>query len=410
MVIAVRTPAKNDIASQCGYPALHVSSLLGRDPDGGVLSWFGGSAFYPCFNARAAIAKACTLFGHERGSEILVPSYNCGSEVEPLLHHGYKVSLYRVDEDMQIDIDDMEARIGPATRAIYMTHYFGCLQPQSRDVRALCDRHNLRLIEDCALALFSEADGRKAGSYGDIAIFCFSKYFPTDVGGGMVVNDKELRGNLAFARPGPSGAALRTVLRGAARDLIGARSPRPARQDGVDAAGAKTIDVAVQVQDGILPDMPASYYYNPAFEDAAMHWVTRRALLSFSVAETIATRRANFSAYLQLLPEDSSLRHLLPELQVGMVPLAFPVVLSERDTIVRLLNQRGISVSPWWQGYHQGLDWNGFEEAKQLKNSVLALPVHQELDRRHIEYICETLASLRSSRPQHNEKALSHAS
>src|SRR5207302_10768735 len=91
-------------------------------------------------------------------STILVPSYHEGIELDALLAAGYRLRYYRVDQDLRVDLDDVERRLDPSVAALYVIHYFGLPQPLAV-LREFCDAHGLRLIEDCALALFSRANG-----------------------------------------------------------------------------------------------------------------------------------------------------------------------------------------------------------------------------------------------------------
>ena len=74
----------------------------------------------------------------------------------------------------------------PRTRALLPVHFAG----RACDMEAmadLCERHDLKLIEDCAHAIETEAHGRKAGTFGDFG--CFSFYVTKNVvtgEGGMV--------------------------------------------------------------------------------------------------------------------------------------------------------------------------------------------------------------------------------
>jgi dTDP-4-amino-4,6-dideoxygalactose transaminase len=106
-----------------------------------------------------------------------------------------------------VDIDPANFTIDPAAledavqncktgkpRAVIAVHLYG--QPcDISAIAAVCKRHNLLLIEDCAQAHGAMLDGQRVGSFGDMATFSF---YPTkNLGafgdGGMVVtNAKDL--------------------------------------------------------------------------------------------------------------------------------------------------------------------------------------------------------------------------
>ena len=77
---------------------------------------------------------------------------------------------------------------------VIVTHLYGTLAPL-REIRQLCDKHQVALIEDCAQAHGASLHNQKAGSFGDLA--CFS-FYPTKNlgamgdGGAICTNDAAL--------------------------------------------------------------------------------------------------------------------------------------------------------------------------------------------------------------------------
>ena len=97
--------------------------------------------------------------GLGEGDEVLVPAYNCGTEVDPLIKAKVTPVLYRVDREARIDIEDIRRRTTHRTRAIFVIHYFGWPQPVGELAR-WCHEKGIRPNEDCAQSLF--AKGRTA--------------------------------------------------------------------------------------------------------------------------------------------------------------------------------------------------------------------------------------------------------
>jgi dTDP-4-amino-4,6-dideoxygalactose transaminase len=82
---------------------------------------------------------------------------------------------------------------------------------------------------------------------------------------------------------------------------------------------------------------------------------------------------------------------LYPELPDGICPLSLPLIVANRDARVATLLAKGIPALPWWAGFHRnGIDWSQFPDACYLKHNLLTLPVHQDLDDRHSDYLAET--------------------
>ena len=77
------------------------------------------------YQGRYAINLICQILKIGAGDEILAPAYNCGAEIDPFVCAGTKVIFYRVDNRATIDQEDIMRRVTPATKLIYVTHFFG---------------------------------------------------------------------------------------------------------------------------------------------------------------------------------------------------------------------------------------------------------------------------------------------
>jgi dTDP-4-amino-4,6-dideoxygalactose transaminase len=92
---------------------------------------------------------------------------------------------------MNIDPEQVEAKITPRTKALLPVHFAG----RACDMDALmgiAGRHDLTVIEDCAHAIETEYRGRKVGTFGEFG--CFSFYVTKNVAtgeGGMVLTKRE---------------------------------------------------------------------------------------------------------------------------------------------------------------------------------------------------------------------------
>ncbi|WP_170763215.1 DegT/DnrJ/EryC1/StrS family aminotransferase [Ruegeria lacuscaerulensis] len=371
----------------CGDPSMRFARLFQRDSEGGFTRLFEGRRVHWSFNTRVAIRAGCDLLGLRPGDEVLVPAYNCGSEVDPLIHAGLSVRLYPVVQDLRIDPARIEALITDQTRAIYVTHYFGVIQPDLAAIRALCDSRGLRMIEDCALSLLSGVAPAE-GYTGDVSVFCFYKFVPVLQGGALIVNAPDLNTVSPLSRPAPGRIVAKTLARSALVNVLGpdrAQSLKRALRNGADAA--EPVDAAT----GEMEDIPWHYYFDPALQNRRISAFALRPLRSFSVSDVISTRRANWHRYRELLDGMPGVEFLKPDLEPGTCPLNMPLLVADRDRVARDLQACGIGATPWWAGFNRNLDWTGQDEAIALKNTVLSLPLHQFLGPAHLEHIVTQL-------------------
>jgi perosamine synthetase len=91
-------------------------------------------------------------------------------------------------DTFNIDLEDAQRRITPATRVLLIQHTFGI--PADLDVALqIAERHGLALVEDCAHALGARYDGRSVGSFGRAGFFSTEEKTISTAMGGMVVTD-----------------------------------------------------------------------------------------------------------------------------------------------------------------------------------------------------------------------------
>ncbi|MHC4212026.1 MAG: hypothetical protein ACYSWP_01510, partial [Planctomycetota bacterium] len=80
---------------------------MGTDSGAIASSWFRDGQKYYIHKARVGIHMGCDQMGLRQGDEILMPAYNCGTEVDVFLNKGVCVVLYRVHRDGKINLDDL---------------------------------------------------------------------------------------------------------------------------------------------------------------------------------------------------------------------------------------------------------------------------------------------------------------
>ena len=170
-------------------PTLSPAVLLGSSRDGVLPAPLDAGRVTFHVRARNGIWQLIRALGLQESDVVLVPSYNCGAELDAVLRAPATVRFYRVDLSARIDVDDLRQAIEPRTRAVIVTHYFGFPQPDLVAIGELCSDNGLVLIEDCAHALYSTHLGRSLGTFGDASVFSLWKTLPMPDGGAVLAND-----------------------------------------------------------------------------------------------------------------------------------------------------------------------------------------------------------------------------
>ena len=137
--------------------------------------------------------------GIEDGDEVLATPLTCTATNFPILANNLKIKWVDVDPtNLNMDLDDLERKLSPQTKAIFFVHWGGYPVDLDR-VAAICqkceDLYGFKpvVIEDCAHALGSTYKGSKIGTHGNYCTFSFQaiKHMTSVDGGILVCPDEE---------------------------------------------------------------------------------------------------------------------------------------------------------------------------------------------------------------------------
>jgi dTDP-4-amino-4,6-dideoxygalactose transaminase len=151
----------------------------------------------------AALHLTLLAAGCGPGDEVVVPSLNFVAAANAIAHTGARPIFCDIvgAADLNLDPADLEAAVGPATKAVVVLHYGG----YPCDVGAVLDiarRNGLEVIEDAAHAPGATWRGGMCGSYGRAGCFSFfsNKNLPVGEGGMIVTDDDDLAAQLRLLR------------------------------------------------------------------------------------------------------------------------------------------------------------------------------------------------------------------
>ena len=130
----------------------------------------------------------------KKGDEVIGVAAGFPTTVNPIVQFG-AVPVF-VDVDLtthNINADLIEAAITPKTKVIMLAHTLGNPFNLGK-VKALCEKYNLWLVEDCCDALGAKFDGKMVGTWGDIATLSFypAHHMTMGEGGAVFTNNSQL--------------------------------------------------------------------------------------------------------------------------------------------------------------------------------------------------------------------------
>lgn len=147
-----------------------------------------------CVNTGTVAIQACLkAIGIRPGDEVIVPAYTWEGTVGPVLLMNAIPVFVDVDPDTYcLDAKLIEPAITPKTKAILPVH-LGMRFADMDEILRISQKHNLRVIEDCAHAHGGMWKGKGAGSMGDLGAFSFqsSKLITSGEGGAVISNNLE---------------------------------------------------------------------------------------------------------------------------------------------------------------------------------------------------------------------------
>lgn len=129
------------------------------------------------------------------GDEIIVPANTYIATIIGITRNNLvPVLVEPTFDNLEIDIDKIEAAITPKTKGIMIVHLYGRVAYNDK-LGEICKKHNLKLMEDCAQSQGCAWKGVRTGALGDAAAHSF--YPGKNLGafgdaGAVTTSDKEL--------------------------------------------------------------------------------------------------------------------------------------------------------------------------------------------------------------------------
>jgi perosamine synthetase len=266
-----------------------------------------------------------------------------------------------------IDPEKIEPLITKKTRAIGLVHFLG-IPCQMDSIVEIAEKHELKIIEDCALAVGSQFKGKHVGLFGDVGCFSFYpvKHLTTGDGGMLISRHKDL-----------------------------AEKAMKARAFGVDRNfGERTIPGMYDV-----PTLGLNYRMSDINASIGRVQLSR-------ANEILKIRKENFvhlKKELTGIPDISILDSQRPDSMNSHYCLTIVLngkASSKRNEMVNILNSSGVGTSVYYpqpvprMAYYKnkyGYNEKAFPEAERISDQSIALPVGPHLDSEDMDYIAENV-------------------
>jgi dTDP-4-amino-4,6-dideoxygalactose transaminase len=154
-------------------------------------------------NGTAALHLGLLAVGCGPGDEVIVPSLNFVAAANAIVHTGAEPVFCDIvgPDELNLDPADVEAAVGPRTKAVVVLHYAG-VPCAMGEISEIAERHGLVIVEDAAHAPGASLHGRMCGTLGRVGCFSFfaNKNLPLGEGGMIVTSDDDLAKQLRLLR------------------------------------------------------------------------------------------------------------------------------------------------------------------------------------------------------------------
>ncbi len=147
------------------------------------------------FDSDSSAYETVLRFFGVKGGEVVVCTNSFISVPNSVVFAGGQVVFADICQDtLSMDPESLSKNISANTRGVIVTHISGFPNPDLKKIMQICKEHQLFLIEDATHAIGATVNDKKAGSFGDAAVFAFTptKVLTTGEGGMLVSDNGEL--------------------------------------------------------------------------------------------------------------------------------------------------------------------------------------------------------------------------
>lgn len=354
-------------------------------------------------SGRAALYYALKSLGLNGGDEVLTQALTCVAVPNSIIWAGFKPVYVDIDSaTFNLDPKDLEKKLTKKSKAVIIQHTFGIPGP-IKEVLEIAKKNNLIVIEDCAHALGAVYDGRKVGSWGDVAIFSFGrdKVISSVFGGMTITNNIKIYKKLADSAQKLVAPPKTFVTQQLVYPLLYAIS-LPFYRVGVGKALIKIASFLGLLSKAIERNEKKGL--KPAFLDYKFSPVL--ALLVLNQFEKLDNFIDHKKRVTDIYDRSLNQNALKSSRYQDRVPayLRYPILVKSKQTLLDSAKRRSIYLGDWYDSpiyidkNVKNIDFTRFfyvlgacPEAEQVSKSIVNLPTHINHTLKQTKRLCDFL-------------------
>lgn len=247
-----------------------------------------------CCSGTVAVELALRGLRIGPGDEVVLAAYDFKGNFTNVLAVGAQPVLVDIAPGSStLAVDQLQAAVGPATRAILVSHLHGATAPMPQ-IRQFAEEHGLAVIEDACQMPGAWVQGKRAGCWGDVGVLSFggSKLLSAGRGGAVFTNDAAVAQRIRLhCRRGNHAYPLSELQAAVVLPQLGSLDVENARR----LAAAAWLTEALEQIDGLTPlrreddgSEPGYYKFGLWYDPDWFDGLTRRQFTAAMQAEGVA--------------------------------------------------------------------------------------------------------------------------
>ncbi|NQV09152.1 DegT/DnrJ/EryC1/StrS aminotransferase family protein [Candidatus Woesearchaeota archaeon] len=298
-----------------------------------------------------------------KGGSVLLPAYLCKSVVKPFKDNKLKTIFYKVNENLEIDVDDLAEKPYKDVKALLVVHYFGVIQPNIKKISDICGKKNILLIEDMVQSSMTEYNPR-----GDVFFNSYRKIVPLP--DGSLLGYKSKLGKQVYRRSFMHFVYVKTRLLGLLMNNI---------------CSLRRLSRWIYV---LCEDKLIANYKKPA----RMSLLSKFFLRKQDFKNILKKRRENYDYLLKNIKE-KGFKVLIKELPKNVCAFGFPIICEDREKIKQILIENKIYPPVHWE-LPKEISKKQFPVSYDVSESILTIPIDQRYNVEDMKRVVKVLENV----------------
>jgi perosamine synthetase len=324
-------------------------------------------------NCTAALHLAIIVAGIGVDDEVICPSLSYIATANAIRYVGAKPVFAEIlHNTYNLDPADAEKKITSKTKAILLVHQIG-MPADIQTFKKLCDKYNLKLIEDAACAAGSVYNGQKIGSHSELVCFSFHprKVISTGDGGMITTNREDYCKRLKLLRQ--HGMSVNDRERHGAKNVV--------FEDHLE-LGYNYRMTDIQAAVGIKQLQKLNWIVNERRKIADLYHRAFKHLLHVQLPIEAAGMRSNYQSYSIYLKKScpQTRNMLMQKLLDKGIATRRGIMTAHRETAYKELVNVNLPVS------------------EDIQDNSILLPLYVPMDKKDIDYVIDSFLALLSTK------------